>query len=135
MHLIYGWPFKRPLGTDSSFLAPALSLDSAFMRRTDPPLSLSDATWGRGQGEDAGCLIAILKISGCRILPRDSTLPATDCQMTCILRMCSLPTAFLPGNQQPGWDEVGTLPPSQTRDMRYERLLLTVRVWLVCLFA
>lgn len=50
MPLIYGWPLDRLLGTDSSFfLAPALSLDSAFTRCTDPPLSLPDATWGRGR--------------------------------------------------------------------------------------
>lgn len=47
----------------------------------------------------------------------------------------SLVTAFLHGNQQPGWDEVGTLPPSQVRGTRCERLLPAVGVWLVCLLA
>lgn len=48
------------LGIGSSFLAPALSLDSAFTRWTDPPLSLSDATggWGREKVLDGSLLFS-----------------------------------------------------------------------------
>lgn len=76
-----------------------------------------------GQGEDAGLLIAVLKISGCPVLPRDFTLPAQMPNDLRSPRVSGLAAAFLHGNQQPRWDEVTTLPPSQARDTSHERLL------------
>lgn len=79
MYSIYDWPLDRSLGTDSSSLAPALSLDSALRDAwTLPCHSEMLLGGGEGQGEDAGLPIAVLKIPGCGVLPRDLISPATD---------------------------------------------------------
>lgn len=78
---------------------------------------------GAERGEDAGLLIAVLKILGCPVLPRDFTLPAQMPNDLRSPRVSSLVVAFLHGNQQPRWDEVTTLHPSQAKDTSYERLL------------
>lgn len=77
MYSIYDWPLDRSLGTDSSFLAPA-SLDSALRDAWTLPCHSEMLLEGEGQGEDTGLPIAVLKILGCGVLPRDLILPATD---------------------------------------------------------
>lgn len=51
MYSIYDWPLDRSLGTDSSFLAPALSLDSALRDAWTLPCH-SEMLLGRGRGRE-----------------------------------------------------------------------------------